>query len=53
MPRFSEDDVVNFMVLEALQHRGVRDQKKAEYAQEAEAFKKSHKKFDPNAPNGG
>lgn len=48
MPRFSEDDVLDFMVLEALQVRGVADQEKAEKKQKRDEFKKSHKQFDPN-----
>lgn len=47
MPRFSEDDVLDFMVTEALVDRGERDRKKAEKEAEKESFRKSHKGWDP------
>lgn len=53
MPRFSDDDVLDFMVLEALQARGNEDTRKAEKDAEKDRFRKSHKGFDPNHPQGG
>lgn len=50
LPRFSEDDVVDFMVVEALVARGNAEVEKARKDAEREEFKKSHKGFDPNAP---
>lgn len=47
MPRFSEDDVLDFMVTEALVERGERDRKQAEENAEKESFRKSHKNWDP------
>lgn len=51
MPRFSEDDVIDFMVTEALVERGERDRKKAEEKAKMEAFRKSHKGWDPRKVN--
>lgn len=55
MPRFSEDDVLNFMVTEALVARGNQDTKDAHKNKEREDFRRSHKDFDPTAstPPGG
>jgi hypothetical protein len=47
MPRFSEDDVLDFMVTEALVERGENDRKRAEKEAEKDAFRKSHKDWDP------
>jgi hypothetical protein len=47
MPRFSEDDVLDFLVTEALVERGERDRKRAEDKAKREAFRKSHKHWDP------
>jgi hypothetical protein len=49
MPRFSDDDFVNFCVLEALVQRGERDREEAEQNKEEEDFRKSHKGWDPDA----
>jgi len=48
MPRFSDDDFVNFCVLEALVQRGERDREEAEERGEQEDFLKSHKGWDPD-----
>lgn len=53
MPRFSEDDVLNFMVVEALVERGEADRKEAEKQREQEDFRKSHKGWDPMKDGGG
>lgn len=53
MPSFSNDDVIDFMVLEALQARGNKEMRDAEKEAERERFRKSHKGFDPNNPQGG
>lgn len=53
MPEFSQDDVLNFMVNEALVVRAGHERKKAEKTAEREAFRKSHKQFDPNSPPQG
>jgi hypothetical protein len=47
MPRFSEDDFLNFIVLEALVARGEEDRKEAEKQDEQESFRKSHKDWNP------
>lgn len=47
MPRFSDDDYVNFCVLEALVQRGERDREAAEEQDEQTSFIKSHKGWDP------
>lgn len=47
MPRFSEDDFLNFIVLEALVARGEEDVKTAEEAKEREEFRSSHKDWNP------
>ena len=47
MPRFSEDDYLNFIVLEALVQRGERDRKQAEEERKKDEFKGSHKKWNP------
>lgn len=49
MPRFSEDDYLNFCVLEALVARGEEDRKEAEDEQERADFRKSHKDWNPEA----
>lgn len=48
MPQFSDDDYLNFIVLEALVARGEQDRKDSEQSHEAEAFRKSHKDWDPH-----
>lgn len=47
MPRFSDDDYLNFIVLEALVQRGERDREKAEEAEEHKQFRKSAKDWHP------
>lgn len=47
MPQFSEDDVVNFMVNEAMIHRAREQAEKAEKERERENHMRSHKDFDP------
>jgi hypothetical protein len=49
MPRFSEDDYLNFIVLEALVARGEEDRKQAEEEQKHADFRKSHKDWNPEA----
>lgn len=53
MPRFSEDDVIDFMVTEALVHRGRASEEKAEKTQKQSDFMHSHKDFDPTKPSPG
>lgn len=53
MPRFSDDDVIDFMVVEALQARSRDDIAAAEQKRKQDEFRKSHKQFDPNNPQGG
>lgn len=47
MPRFSEDDYLNFIVLEALVARGEEDRKQAEDSDKHTAFRNSHKDWNP------
>lgn len=47
MPRFSDDDYLNFIVLEALVERGERDRQEAEESREQQDFLHSHKGWDP------
>lgn len=47
MPRFSDDDYLNFLVTEALVARAEVDRSVAEDKQKQEAFKSSHKNWDP------
>jgi hypothetical protein len=51
MPRFSEDDVLDFMVTEALVERGEQDRKRAEEKSKQASFRKSHKGWDPLKAN--
>jgi hypothetical protein len=50
MPRFSDDDVLNFQVTEALTHVAAKAGKEADRRAKAEDFRKSHKK-QPKAPS--
>lgn len=52
MPRFSEDDFLNFLVTEALVARGEKDRERAEERVKQEQFKKSHKTWDPHRDGG-
>ena len=47
MPRFSDDDYLNFCVLEALVAHGEEDRKRAEEEDEKDEFKGSHKGWNP------
>lgn len=58
MPKFSDDDYIDFCVTEALVVRGREEEQTAEKSSAAEKFRQSHKGFDPgnlidNAPAGG
>lgn len=54
MPAFSDDDVLDFMVVEALMQRGRKTAQDAEKQRERDDFMKSHSGFDPaNSPPPG
>jgi hypothetical protein len=42
MPRFSDDDVIDFLVVEALVHRGREDEKDARLRAKREEWKNNH-----------
>ena len=52
MPRFSDDDYLDFIVLEALVARGEQDRKDAEKASEQKQFRKSHRNWKPEGSDG-
>ncbi len=43
LPQFSEDDVIDFMVTEAVVYRAAADQAKADKEAERKAWRKGHK----------
>lgn len=54
LPTFSHDDVMQFMVVEALQARAREEFAEAQAEAERTKFRKSHKGWDPfNNPQGG
>lgn len=53
MPRFSEDDYIDFCVIEALAVRAARDEKEAHKQQEIKDWKKGAKDLAPGGPKGG
>lgn len=49
MPKFSEDDYLDFCVLEALTVRGANDQKEAEKKKKMDEWKKGASELVPGA----
>lgn len=53
LPRFSDDDYLDYLVTEALVERGEGDRRRAEDDHEKKKFRQSHKKWDPLGERGG